>query len=459
MKQRESERPPNVVVFFTDQQRWDTTGVHGNPMGLTPNFDRLARRGTDVHYSFTCQPVCAPARSCLQTGRYATQTGVYRNGISIDPHAVTLATCFRDAGYATGYIGKWHLFGGESNAVPPEYRGGYEDWLASNILEFSSYPYETILYDDADREVFLPGYRIDAMTDAALRWIDRRRDRPFYLMLSFLEPHHQNQWDNYPAPEGYEERYRDPWTPRDLAALGGSSPQHLPGYYGLVRKLDEALGRVLDALRSLALSDDTIVLVSSDHGCHFKTRNGEYKRSPHESSIRVPTAIDGAMFRGGGRFDGPFSIVDIAPTLLHACSLPIPETMEGTPLAAHAPPDPAWPDDVFFQLSEAVLGRGVRTRRWKYAVTAPEVDAFAHPAAPEYRESFLYDLDADPHELTNLVAVPQFGEVRSRLRERLLRRIQTIEGYTPRIEPAEPPGAREPNSDNPQLWGMGQRSV
>lgn len=80
---------PNVIVFFTDQQRWDTTGVHGNPLNLTPNFDRMARQGTDVHFSFTCQPVCAPARSSLQTGLYATQTGVYRNGITLRQDALS----------------------------------------------------------------------------------------------------------------------------------------------------------------------------------------------------------------------------------------------------------------------------------------------------------------------------------------------------------------------------------
>ena len=99
---REHRERPNVVVFFTDQQRWDTTGVHGNPLGLTPNFDRMARQGTHVAHSCTCQPVCAPARSSLQTGRYATNTGVFRNGIALAPEATTLAHLFGEAGYATG---------------------------------------------------------------------------------------------------------------------------------------------------------------------------------------------------------------------------------------------------------------------------------------------------------------------------------------------------------------------
>src|SRR3989304_624796 len=95
---------PNVIVFFTDQQRWDTTGVHGNPMGLTPNFDAMARRGTHVAKSFTCQPVCGPARSCLQTGRWATDTGCFRNGIALPTSEKTIAHWLSEAGYEVGYI-------------------------------------------------------------------------------------------------------------------------------------------------------------------------------------------------------------------------------------------------------------------------------------------------------------------------------------------------------------------
>ena len=114
----------NVVVFFTDQQRWDTSGLHGNPLELMPNFDRMAQGGTHVANSFTCQPVCGPSRACLQTGLYATATGCYRNGISLPSDAKTLAHHFRAAGYHTGYIGKWHLADG-IKPVPESKRGGY----------------------------------------------------------------------------------------------------------------------------------------------------------------------------------------------------------------------------------------------------------------------------------------------------------------------------------------------
>ena len=435
---------PNVVVFFTDQQRWDTAGVHGNPSGLTPNFDRFAARGAHLANAFTCQPVCGPARACLQTGRYATQTGVFRNAITLDPALPTLADHFHAAGYATAYVGKWHLGPrGRIGPVAPAHRGRYDYWLASNVLEYTSDAYRTTLYDGDERPVELPGYRVDALTDAAIRYLDGRdggpRDRPFLLFLSFIEPHHQNHRDDYPAPDGYEERYTGAWTPPDLAALGGAAPQHLPGYYGMVKRLDEAFGRVLDALCSLGMADDTVVLYTSDHGNHFKTRNGEYKRSCHESSIRIPAALGGPGFDGGGRVEELVSLIDLPPTLLDAAGIEPPAAMQGRsvlPLAGGRAAGAAWPDQVFVQISESQVGRALRTKRWKYAVSAPGLDGGETPAADRYVEEFLYDLRADRYELRNLAGNPRHAEVAALLRQRLLGCIHGVEGKEPVIEPA-----------------------
>ena len=430
-----TNRKPNVIVFFTDQQRWDTTGVHGNPLGLTPNFDRMARTGTDVHYSFTCQPVCGPARSCLQTGRYATNTGVFRNGIVLDPTLETLAKSFRAGGYATGYIGKWHL--GDADPVPVAQRAGYDFWLAANLLEFTSDVYDTVVYDTEGKPVKLPGYRVDALTDAAIRYIDGHQAAPFFLFISYLEPHHQNHLDDYPPPEGYREMYTGRWTPPDLAALVGSSPQHLGGYYGMVKRLDEALGRLFDALRSLNLLDDTIVLFTSDHACHFKTRNSEYKRSCHESSIRVPTALCGPGFDGGGELSQLVSLIDLPPTLLDAAGLPIPPAMEGRSILPLAQKQTTtWPEEVFVQISESQVARAIRTPRWKYCVNAPDRTGWLHANADHYVEEALYDLHADPYELENLAGIDAFRAVADELRQRLINRMVAAGERAPIIEPA-----------------------
>ncbi len=393
---------PNVVVFFTDQQRYDTTGIHGNPCGLTPNFDKMAVEGTHANYAFTPQPVCGPARGVLQTGKYATLLGTYRNAITLPTQHKTMAHYFNEAGYYTGYIGKWHL-GSTRHAVPKEERGGYQWWLGANALEATSTAYQTVVYDNEDQAVQLPGYRVDALTDAAIRFIDNNKEKPFFLFLSFLEPHFQNSNDSFPAPDVYKNMPIG-YMPPDLGALGGTSWQHLSGYYGMVKRLDEALGRVQDALKSLGLDENTIVLFTTDHGCHFKTRNEEYKRSCHESSIRIPMAFTGGPFTGGGRLKEMVSLVDVAPTLLDACQIPVPDDMQGhsiMPLLGGK--EAKWPQEIFVQISETQVGRAIRTKRWKYSVEALDKHPINDSKSNVYTETYLYDLEHDPYELHNLI--------------------------------------------------------
>ncbi len=432
-----STSQPNVIVFFTDQQRWDTTGVHGNPMGLTPNFDRMAQSGTHCAKTFTCQPVCAPARSCLQTGLYATNTGVYRNEIGLKDDAQTLAHSFSNAGYETAYIGKWHLMADGVGPVPEDKRGGYQRWLASNLLENTSDAYSTVLYDEKGEEVFLPGYRVDAMTDAAIRYLAEPKDKPSFLFLSYLEPHHQNHLDDYPPPDGYRENYTGSWVPPDLAALGGTTHQHLAGYYGMVKRLDEALGRLTDALKSMGTLDNTIILFATDHGCHFKTRNDEYKRSCHESSLRLPCAFRGPGFDGRGQVQELVSLIDLSPTLLDAAGIEIPEHMEGNSIMPLLRGEKdGWQDDIFAQISESEVGRVIRTKRWKYGVTALEADGWNDASSSHYVEQYLYDLEYDPYELCNLAGLPSHHRTAEVLRERLLKRMTAIGEEEPIIEPA-----------------------
>ncbi|MGK5531845.1 sulfatase-like hydrolase/transferase [Streptomyces sp. URMC 129] len=445
-------RRPNVIVVLTDQQRWDTTGVAGNPADVTPEFDRIAGTGTHVACALTPQPVCAPARAALQTGRWATATGVFRNGLPLPPDIPTLAASFAAAGYVTGYIGKWHLAGDEAGAGPvaPEARGGYERWLASALLEFTSDAYRTVLYDEAGRPVRLPGYRSDALIDAAIRFVADHDGgdggpggggsgdggsggggsgggRPFLLFLSLLEPHHQNATDDYPAPEGYRERYTGRWLPPDLAALAAGAPQggalrHLGGYLGQIKRVDEGVGRLREALRSLGAEDRTVLVWTADHGSHFRTRNAEYKRSAHDASVRVPLALTGPGFTGGGRITRPVSTVDLVPTLLRAAGLPVPDGVQGRsflPLLGGGT-DPGRPESVFVQISESQVGRAVRTERWKYAVAAPDADPWHEPDAARYVETELYDLAADPYELDNLAGRDSHRAVADRLRTELL---------------------------------------
>lgn len=434
----------NYIVFLTDQQRWDTLGLNGCPLGLTPHLDRLARGGTFFRQAVTPQPVCGPARACLQTGQYATTNGVHCNGLMPVAGAPKLAAIFAANGYRTAYIGKWHLSDGTGpGPVPRGNRAGYQDWLAANCVELTSGPYSACLWDTDNRRVDLPGYRSDAVTDAAIRYLAARAaapGEPFLLFISQLEPHQQNTSDSYPPPHGMEHDYAGRWMPPDLQALGGSSARDWAGYCAMIKRLDDGLGRLMDALESTGQTEGTTVVFLSDHGCHFKTRNDEYKRTPHESSVRVPFALWGAGWNGGGEHRCAASLVDLAPTLLDAAGIPIPEAMQGRSLLPATRGDFSHlPEESLIQFGDASIppGRALRTSRWKYAVAAGDAAA-GGPHAECYRETCLYDLGADPYELTNLVGSAPHTAVREALRKNLIRRMKAIGEPPFEIIPALP---------------------
>lgn len=432
---------PNVIVILTDQQRWDTVGAYGCPLDLTPNLDQLARDGVRFEHGFTCQPVCAPARACLQTGKYATENGVWHNGIPLPGSERTLAHYFKDHGYDVGYVGKWHLAGTGDGPVPLERRGGYDDyWVAADLLEFTSHPYDTRLFGADNEEVHVEGYRVDATTELGLRFVRQRHANPFYLFLSYLEPHHQNDMERFVAPEGYASRFARHWVPGDLVGRPGDWPTQLADYFGIVARIDECLGKILKELETLGLAGNTVVLFTSDHGCQFRTRNEEYKRSCHESSIRVPLVMRGPGLPRGRVIDQMVSLIDVPPSLLDAAGLPVPQHMQGrSTISLMHSETTDWPDEAFLQISEAEVGRAIRTKRWKYAVYAPEKDPWRDSASSVYEERYLYNLDADPHERTNLVGRSDHAEIATQLRERLIERMVEAGEASSEIRPARYP--------------------
>ena len=425
---------PNIIVFFTDQQRWDTSGLHGNPLSLMENFDHYAQEGTHLFNSFTCQPVCGPARASLQTGKYATKTGVFRNHITLNKNQKTLAQHLNNEGYETAYIGKWHL--GSSDPVKKNERGGYNYWLASNLLEFTSDSYDTIIYDKDNKKIKLPGYRIDAIVDAAIRFINQKRKKPFFLFISLIEPHHQNHTDDYPPPIGYREKYTGRWVPPDLQTLKGSAHQHLAGYFGMTKRIDEAYGRLIDSLLSLKLMDESVLFFTSDHGNNFKTRNEEYKRSCHESSIRVPSSVIGNIFEQGGRIKNLVSILDIHATILDIAGIKNFQSDGKSILPLVMKKNIKWIDEIFIQISESQVGRSLRTKKWKYCVNSPNSDPWNDQGSNNYVEQFLYNLDADPYELNNLIGIKEFDVITKKLRNKIKKYIKKHENVNSNVEKA-----------------------
>lgn len=449
-----NKKQPNIIVYIADQFRWDVVGTYGlNSMRLTPNLDTMARRGTAFHSHIANQPVCAPSRANLFTGQYQNKNGVWHNGLGLATDAVTLATTLRGAGYSTNYIGKWHLAPGSRakpasrGYVPPKYRGGFNDlWEGSNALEATSHPYEGTIWDGEGKPMhFKDIYRVDYLTDRAVRFLKQRQEKPFLLVVSQLEPHFQNDCNCFVAPKGYAERLSNPFVPQDLRFFPGDWQKQLPDYYGCCNRIDESIGTILKTLSEQGIEDNTIVVFLSDHGCHFRTRNTEYKRSPHESSIHIPLVIQGPGFDRSMSVSELTCQIDITPTLLAAAGVPIPRTVQGRsfmPLLDRK--TEGWPNEVFVQISEAQTGRALRTPEWTYAVVDRQSPGRRAASSDRYEEYQMYNLFDDPHQLLNLAGrrsnpklVHYDGdrplpEVAAHLRERLIARM--VEAGEPRAE-------------------------
>lgn len=436
---------PNILLIISDQFRADNLGALGrNPMNLTPNLDQMASRGVLFCNAYCNQPVCAPARASIFTGQYPSRHTVWHNGPGLPEGATTLATVVRQAGYSANYMGKWHLAPNDGTPatrgpVPPHQRGGFLDlWEAANTLEFTSTAYEGNLYDNDSKPIHWSGqYRTDFMTGRAQQFLRSAR-QPFLLVLSYLEVHHQNSTDTYDPPKEFKGKYPNPFIPPDLRPLPGSWPSQLSDYYGCVAKMDETVGTIRKTLSETGLDKNTILLFTSDHGCHFKTRNAEYKRSPHDSSIHIPLVIEGPGFNRGLQVSELVSQVDLMPTLFQAVGLSVPAPVQGhsfLPLLERR--TEGWQNEVYFEMSEFVTGRGLRTPQHTYAVSAPKMPGWRPVAhADKYVEYMLYDNYADPCQHVNLIGRTEARAITEGLRNQMLARIQEAGDPSTAIEPS-----------------------
>ncbi len=439
---------PNVILYLSDQFRWDFIGANGhNSSTRTPNLDAMASRGKNFTHAVTNQPVCAPSRSVLFTSRYATETGVWRNGIALGQTLPTLAGEFRKAGYTANLIGKWHLApnneadGGGPGAVKPEFRGGFLDlWEGANVIEFTSHPYQGTIWDRDGKEItYKDEYRVDFITDRVERFLRQKQEKPFFLFISQIEPHQQNDMHRPIGPNGSVERFANSNVPDDLRALPGTWQAQLPDYYGCIEAIDASVGRVRRILEEEHLADNTIFVFLSDHGCHFMTRNQEYKRSTHNSSLRVPLLIDGPGFHGAQQIPELVGLIDIAPTLLEATGVTVPSGWKGRsllPLINDPGARQAWPNRQLIQISESMTGRAIRTKDWTYCVADPS-GASKEPAVATYHEYQFYDQRADPHELVNLAGRQEYRSQASELSRQLKKLMVAAGEPEPEIVPAK----------------------
>lgn len=445
----------NIIFYFSDQQRWDTCGCYGQPLDITPNLDRLAGEGVRFENAFSPQPVCGPCRALFQTGRYPTETGCFRNNIMLPSGIKTLGRYIEEAGYETAYVGKWHLASdGELEkapridhtitAVPRELRGGYTGyWRAADVLEFTSHGYDGYVFDENNNRIDFKGYRADCINDMALEFLDvHDSSKPFFLTVSQIEPHHQNDRKHYEGPEGSKEKYRDFVLPEDLKALGGNAAEEYPDYLGQCASLDENLGRLIAKLKEKGLYEDTVIIYASDHGSHFLTRNrdehlngyDDYKRSGHDACLKVPLIIAGGPFAGGKVVEELVSTESLPKTILALAGVDVGDAMIGENLldVVREKTDNR-ANQVFAQISESRVGRCIRTPEYLYGVYAPGVNGGEAASAEVYADDYLYDMRKDPYQLENVVKDETYAGTKAELRQRLLTWIETAEGKRPQI--------------------------
>jgi arylsulfatase A-like enzyme len=408
------QRRPNLLFVFSDQHRADAVGYAGNPDVRTPNLDRFAESGLDFRNAVSTDPVCSPARASLLTGQYPLTHGVIVNEVGIQSDPVGMGDALRNAGYSTGYIGKWHIDGGRwTGFIPPERRLGFEYWRACECTH--DYNHSVYHGDEPTNRVW-EGYDVFCQTDDAGDFIRgrKRAGLPFALLLSYGPPH-----DPYhSAPERFKAMYDpDQLTPRPNVPPEAEvrTRQDLAGYYAHISAIDEAFGALVREIEQCGALEDTVIVYTSDHGDMLGSHGMRTKEKPWDESVRVPLLLSyPTRFGSRGRtIEQPLGTPDIMPTLLGLCGVEIPETVEGVDVFARIDeaPDPEsdgalieciHPFGSWGKIHGGREYRGLRTARYTYV---------------EDREGpwLLYDNARDPYQLENLLGRETYVGTQQRL--------------------------------------------
>ncbi|MCB9881394.1 MAG: sulfatase [Planctomycetes bacterium] len=358
----EAAKGPNVVVLMIDQLRADVLGCYGGGENVsTPHMDRLAERGVVFTNGLSTYPLCSPYRAMLMTGRYPCRSGMIMNFLEIDPDQRCIAHVFKDAGYHTGFIGKWHLAAGSHrevdlqhgswadarpymkanpnfNFVPPgSSRLGFTFWAAYNFHSmFIDAPY----YRDKPVELTMPRYETDSEIDLTIECIEesRRAERPFFVVVAPHPPH--PPFDR--LPDGYLEQVAAidalQWNenvPEEMRR--GRNARDARGYLAMVKNADDNVGRLLDYLDREGLAEDTIVVLTADHGEMLGSHGRRNKMVPYAEAVRIPVIMSWpGHLPTGRRTDALHTPIDHLPTLCALAGLEPPETADGLNLTPAA---------------------------------------------------------------------------------------------------------------------------
>lgn len=436
-----NKRSPNLLFVLTDDQAKWAVGAYGNPDIHTPNMDRLAREGMRFNLAMTC-PVCSPSRGMILSGLYPHQIGlddyIGDEEEGIDPKAPLLSKVLKQAGYTTALFGKWHL-----GHVRPEHhpnRNGFDIFVGSRGGVFANKNPKLEVNGEIRQ---FSGFAIDVLTEYALQFMNRYRDRPFALFFHTREPH----MPYLPVPEAAIKPYEGKRlkVPKVEGVTEERIQEEYRAYYSAITAVDIALGRLLDELEALGIADDTIVVFMGDNGYMIghhglETKGNAWRIVPQGGTVIGTKILGDPKLRRPNMFDlsimvpliirwrgfvPPNSVcdelvvsLDLFPTfldILHRCGCDVPNDLhlEGQSLLPLLKGErPAWRDAAYLLYDmhhgAAAHMRMIRTKEWKLILHLEEGG-----------EHELYDLKGDPDEERNLYDDPSAKAIKEELTERL----------------------------------------
>lgn len=442
---------PNIVFVLVDDLRWDELGVAGHPYVETPNIDRIAKEGAWFQRAFTTTPLCSPARATFLTGLYPHKNGITDNTARNEQtHRLeTFPKMLNAVGYDTAFIGKWHMGNDDSP------RPGWSMWAGMKGQGEALNPEFNV--NGERRQV--QGYVTDILTDFSVDFVTADRDTPFLLYLSHKALHpnvsQADDGSSGPSPSGvpgfiaadrHKGRYADVTVPRrpnsgvvpsdrpalmrqigDLPALGEGTitpDKTIRDRQEMLLAVDESLGTILAAIDGLGELDNTVVVVTSDHGFWYGEHGlSSERRLSYEEALRIPMMIRFPGRIPAGTRPGQMVLsLDIAPTMLDLAGEAPPVDLHGMSLVPILEgQDPAWRSsflieyysDTVFERMDFMGYKAVRTDRHKYIRYEDQTDM-----------DELYDLVGDPYELKNVIDDPRYADVRDELDSELNRLLE-----------------------------------
>ncbi len=457
---KESSGQKNVVFILSDDHRYDFMGFTGKvPFLETPNMDRMAREGVHIKNAFVSTSLCSPSRASILSGQYAHRHKVVDNQSLIPKETIFFPRYLQEAGYQTGFIGKWHM-GEHHFGVRP----GFDFW--ASFKGQGQYFNPTMNYNGEEKAYTDSTYVTDLLTDYALDFIGNRdQEKPFFLYLSHKgvhsdfkpAPRHLGKYENeevaYPPsmfPPGHErstvsaEEYnfddlpnwvkeqRDSWHGVDYMYHGQINFEDFyKRYCETLLSVDESIGTVLDYLENEGLMENTIVIYMGDNGFSFGEHGLIDKRQAYEESMRVPLLAMGGGIPSGSVVEEVIQNIDIGPTVMDFAGMETKANMDGSSFRQLLYQESiAWRDTVFYEyfwerpFPQTPTVHAVRTSKYKF---------IRYHGVWDINE--LYDIENDPYEMNNLIRNPEYKEIAQGLRNSIFDWLKDTEGESMPLKP------------------------